>query len=68
MGSNQIKISDYFEQNTCSICGDTGVNQFFSVNDNFIDYCGVFYSFREIFADALDLQVTSILFVDKQLN
>lgn len=57
MTTKRLKISDAFEQNTCGVCGNCEINQFFNINDNFIEYCGIFYSFREILATALDLQV-----------
>lgn len=62
MSSKRIKVSDTFEQSTCGVCGDCEINQYFSVNDNFIEYNGTFYSLREILVSALDFQVNSYNF------
>lgn len=59
MTSKRVKVSDKFDQSTCAVCGDCGINQFFSINDNFIEYNETFYSLREILASALDFQVKS---------
>jgi hypothetical protein len=60
MGTKQINVSDIFEQSTCSICGCCEINQYFDINDNFVEYFGVYFSFREIISDSLNLQVILI--------
>lgn len=61
METKRSNISDTFVQSTCSVCGSSDINQYFSINDNFIEYCGVFYSFRDILAEALDFHVRTKL-------
>lgn len=51
-------ISDVFKQSFCGVCGDSGISQFYSIIDSFIEYSGVFYSLREILTEALDLHVS----------
>lgn len=58
MASKQIKVSDTFEQSTCGVCGCCEINQYFTINDNFIEYSGVFLSLREVLKEALDLRVS----------
>jgi hypothetical protein len=60
---NDIKVSDTFDQSTCGVCGDCEINQYFSINDNFIEYNGTFYSLREILTSALDFQVKFLTFL-----
>lgn len=57
MASKEIKVIDVFEENTCNICGCNDINQYFGINDNFIEYRGTFYSFRELLAESLGLNV-----------
>lgn len=57
MASKQIKISDVFEQSCCGVCGYEDINQYFSVNENFVEYLGVYVSLREILRDSLDIKV-----------
>ena len=60
MASKQIKVSDVFEKSACGVCGCEEINQYFSVNENFIEYGGVFLSLREILRDALDVRVNKL--------
>lgn len=61
MTSKRIRVSDKFDQSTCGVCGDCEINQYFAINENFIEYQGTFYSLREILSSALDFQVNSDL-------
>ena len=54
-----MRVSDKFDQSTCGVCGDCEINQYFAINENFIEYQGTFYSLREILSSALDFQVNS---------
>ena len=58
MSSKQIKISDTFELSNCGVCGCSEINQYFTINDNFIEYSGTFLSLKEILKEALDLRVS----------
>lgn len=61
MSSKQIKVSDTFEQSTCGVCGCCEINQYFTINDNFIEYSGIFLSLREVLKEALDLRVSLVV-------
>lgn len=62
-----LEVSDVFKNSTCGLCGNCELNQYFSINDKFIEYNGVYCSFREILAVAVDL-VVSALFSSKVLQ
>lgn len=57
MSSKQIKVSDTFEQSTCGVCGCCEINQYFTINDNFIEYSGTYMSLSTVLNEALDLKV-----------
>ncbi|KAG5671350.1 hypothetical protein PVAND_001552 [Polypedilum vanderplanki] len=57
MASKRFRITDTFKENICGICGCKDINQYFDVNDNFIEYYNVYYSFREILLESLDIQI-----------
>lgn len=63
-----MRVSDKFDQSTCGVCGDCEINQYFAINENFIEYQGTFYSLREILSSALDFQVNSEFIVKNFKN
>lgn len=58
MATVGFKVVDAFDRSYCSVCGYNGVSQYFSITDNFIEYSDIFFSLREILAEALDLHVS----------
>ena len=67
-----LKIDKIFENNTCNVCGYCDINQYFGINDNYIEYDKSFISFREILVESLGFQVSSqitkICFIYSTLN
>lgn len=57
MTFNQSKSVNTFYDSTCQVCGSKGINQYFSISDDFIDYNGKFYSLKKVLKDALDVDV-----------
>lgn len=55
--ANTQNVTDTFSRSTCSVCGGSEINQYFSISGNFIEYCGIFHSFQDILAEALDFHV-----------
>lgn len=55
--ATQETIKDIFKESVCGVCGNCGINQYYSILDNFIEYDSIFFSFREIIALSLNLQV-----------
>lgn len=58
MNFQRIRVVDSFNKCTCGVCGHEEVNEYFGVNESFIDYQGVYISFREVLSESLDLKVT----------
>lgn len=58
MSTKSINITDVFEAKTCDLCGNNELSQFFGINENFIEYCGVYYPFREILSESLNFHVS----------
>lgn len=50
-----------FESKMCTLCGLIGVNQYFQINSNFIEYNGIYHSLHEILNEALSINVCTIL-------
>lgn len=68
MTTKRIKVIDVFDQSTCGVCGGSEINQYFGVNDHFIEYsCGAFLSIREVLSSALDFQVIILRFFLKRV-
>ncbi|CAG9808008.1 unnamed protein product [Chironomus riparius] len=48
-----------FESKMCTLCRFTGVNQYFDINSNFIEYNGIYHSLHEILNEALSINIQS---------
>lgn len=46
-----------FESKMCMLCGINGINQYFEIGRNFIEYNGVYHSLHEILNEALNFNV-----------
>lgn len=60
MDKNKI-INDRFHKSTCGVCCTYEVNQYFSIDNNFIDYNKSLISFRKILSETLDFDVSLLL-------
>lgn len=57
MANSQMKVIDIFEDKLCGVCGSESVSQYYNIKENFIEYCGIFLSLREILSESLDIKV-----------
>lgn len=55
-------INASFKQGTCGVCRNSGTNQYFNINTNFIEYDGIYFSLGEILIEALDFYVILNIF------
>ncbi|CAG9806683.1 unnamed protein product [Chironomus riparius] len=58
MATKRINIVDVFEAKLCGLCGSNELSQFFSINDNFVEYSGIFIPFRQILAESLNINIS----------
>ena len=68
MASKRINITDVFEVKSCGLCGSNELSRFLAINENFIEYCGVYYPFREILADCLHFNVSIFIYISYLIN
>lgn len=65
MATKHINITDIFEAKMCGLCGSNELSQFFAVNDNFVEYSGIFFPFRQILSESLNINVSNYFYVSK---
>jgi hypothetical protein len=58
MANAQFRAIDIFENKLCGVCGTEDISQYHSISDNYIEYCGIYVSLREILKESLDIEVT----------
>ena len=61
MTTKQNQTCDRFYKNTCGVCGNNDINQYFNVDTNFVDYNGIYLSLREVSVDALAFEVNKFV-------
>jgi hypothetical protein len=57
MAQNHRHLTDTYKEGFCCVCGLSDVNQYYGINESYIDYCGNFHTLKEILVDMLNVNV-----------
>lgn len=55
MAHDPQHLTDTYKEGFCSVCGISGVNQYYGIKQSYIDYCGNIHTFTEMLRDLLSL-------------
>lgn len=58
MAANRRRLTDTFKSGFCCVCGLSDVNQYYGINESYIDYCGNFPTFKDVLIEVLNLNVS----------
>lgn len=57
MAQNRRHLTDTYKEGFCCVCGLSDVNQYYGVNESYIDYCGDFHMLKEVLVEVLNVNV-----------